>query len=122
VHKYADGGKVLKSETDADKPKKKVKRGGKKPQAKLTEYSGMSVREKQMKDMGLADGGRVRTQADVQAYKAKYEMPPPEKGAPPKQITTEAPPGGRYTPGAKAKDLKHAKPVKKMACGGKVKK
>lgn len=104
VHKYADGGKVVKSETDAEYGKK-VKRGNKKKDSKLTEYSGMSVRERQMKELGLADGGKVK-------------MKPPMKGGKPKRITTKNPPGGSETPGAKGT---YPKP-KKMACGGKVKK
>jgi len=90
AHKYADGGKVIKSETDADHAKKKVKKADKKT-SKLTEYAGMSVREKQMKDMGLKDGGKVEMKPHV----------PPRVKSPIKEKMKGKMPGGDQTPGAK---------------------
>lgn len=111
VHKYADGGKVElnKKVKKGDKkaaPEKPKEEAPKEDTSKLSEYAGMSVRERQMKELGLKDGGKVK-------------MKPPEKGGKPKRITTPGKPGDTGPWGANP--ARNRKP-KKMACGGKVKK
>ncbi len=62
--------------------------------------------------IALSEAGRDRKTA------APKPMPKPEKaaGGPPQQITTEAPPGGRETPGAKqARAKKKGNPHGKKA-------
>ncbi len=63
----------------------------------------------------MACGGKVKKYADGGEAKKGKKMKPPQKGGKPQRITTQNPPGGPYTPGAKKK-------AKKMADGGQAKK
>jgi hypothetical protein len=85
MSKYADGGKVGKKK---GKRKAKPSMLGSGAAAQAGERLS-TTREKQMKDLGLRDGG-----------KPKMKKPEMVK---PKRITTDAPPGGYHTPGAKKK-------------------
>lgn len=89
VHKYADGGKVVKSETDADHNKQKAKPKPKpKPEmlgSGLAQRAGSALRDRrqqQMDDLGLADGGPVESAgkkaADEAIAASKAAMKPPK--------------------------------------------
>jgi len=85
VHKYADGGKVVKSETDADHNKQKAKP---KPKPEmlgsgLAQRAGSALRDRrqqQMDDLGLADGGPVelagKKAADEAIAESKVALKP----------------------------------------------
>lgn len=109
VHKYADGGKV--------ELNKKAKKGGKKKADPKMLGSGAAAkageairdtRKRQMDELGLKDGGKVKMKPHV-----------PERRKSP-ILEKAGSPGGSQTPGEKGTYPMPKKP-KKMACGGKVK-
>lgn len=90
---YADGGKVAKKE-----PKKGRGRTTQMESRSARDAVSGSHRRRQMKELGLKDGGEVKRKLSP-----RPPMPPPERGEKPKRITTPGPPGGRR-PKAKGRD------------------
>lgn len=93
-HKY-DCNKVVKSYSDGGPVKKAGKKMKKHPKKNpLADYGTGSSTKKKMKDLGLADGGRVKPD--------RRQMKPPQSGGKPKRIGEDmGAPGGPHTPVAK---------------------
>jgi hypothetical protein len=99
VHKYADGGKVIRSEGGArpqTQPKPRPQTQPKPPpkgdtiQAPKPESAADALRNqraRQMKELGLRDGGAVRKMPAAETRKIKpTALPPPKRGAKPTRI------------------------------------
>ena len=75
VYKYANGGKV-------------ARKGPKRPRptAGSTADTMLNTRARQMKSMGLADGGRPKLPDKGTRVVKPIPLPPPQSGAKPKKI------------------------------------
>ncbi len=71
-------------------------------QISISNYDGPGKKGRKQKRAVAAEGAKNLLTGYEKRAKAK-KMKPPKSGGKPKRITTKNPPGGAYTPGAKAK-------------------